>query len=132
MVLLIDRRKAAFFTLQNGSVIRKKDFFKDEYVPQVVKHGNDTWDAQNKIFRHIEDHLHRHLTTVIQKAQLFIGKEDIAGILIGSHKTLFTKIKQHLVYPLNTQVKGYFVVGLTMPFNTILARVQKEILRIDK
>lgn len=130
MVLLVDRQKAKMFTLIDGSVERVEEI-KDGHVPQKVKHGDDTWDAQNKIFRHIEDHLHRHLTLVSQKAAIFAKENHIAVIIIGSHKPLFSKIEKHLPYPLSQKVKGTFVTELKAPFNEVLKRAKRLIDQIE-
>jgi len=130
MVLLVDRKKAKLFTLVDGAVDRVEEFT-NSHVPQKVKHGDDTWDAQNKIFRHIEDHLHRHLTLIVQQAKLYAAKSHISGIVIGSHGPLFPKIEKHLPYPLSGKVKGRFVTELKAPFNDILKRAKHLIDQIE-
>lgn len=131
MVLLADRKRAKMFTLVDGMVGRKEEF-RNGHVPQKVKHGDDTWDAPDKIFRHIEDHLHRHLTLVGQHAFNFSKGDHIAGVIIGSHKPLFSKIEKHLPYPLSRKVKGRFVTELKAPFNEILKRAKRLIDQIEK
>ena len=100
LVLLVDRKRARMFTMSNGVVEADEELIIND-VPQKVKHGDDTWDAQNKIFRHIEDHLHRHLTLIAQNTASYAKKNNINRVIIGSHKPLFSKIKKHLPYPLN-------------------------------
>ncbi|MDO8269161.1 MAG: hypothetical protein Q7T54_00635, partial [Candidatus Levybacteria bacterium] len=95
LVLLVDRKRARMFTLANGTVERHLELSNDE-APSRVKHGDDTWDAQDKIFRHIEDHLHRHLEHVAKEALGFVKKEKITGVLIGGHRPLFSKIEKQL------------------------------------
>ena len=131
MVLLVDRQKAKMFTISDGAV-EKIEEFKDGHVPQKVKHGDDTWDAQDKIFRHIEDHLHRHLTLVGKKAAAFTKENNITGIIIGSHRPLFSKIEKHLPYPLSRKIKGRFVTELKAPFNEILQRAERLIEQIEQ
>lgn len=127
MILLVDRKHAKFFLLQDGVVISTKTELHNEYVPQKVKHGDDTWDAQDKIFRHIQNHLHRYLQEVAKEASDFARQDHIVGIVIGGHKQLFQAIKKHLPYPWKDKVKGYFVTELKVPFNEILKRAKKEI-----
>lgn len=131
MILLVDRQKAKMFTLVDGAVGQVEEF-KDGHVPQKVKHGDDTWDAQDKIFRHIEDHLHRHLALIGKKAAAFAKENSITGVIIGSHKPLFLKIEKHLPYPLSLKVKGKFVTELKAPFNEILRRATHVIGEIEK
>lgn len=131
MILLADRKKAQLFLLRDGAVISEKKEVLSEYVPQKVKHGDDTWDAQDKIFRHIQNHLHRHLLQVAHQAEDFAKKDHIAGIIIGGHKMLFMQIKKHLSYPWANSIKGYFVTDLKAPFNDIVAKAKKEVARIE-
>jgi len=131
LILLVDRKRARIFTIQNGVVDKDKEFV-NGHVPQKVKHGDDTWDAQDKIFRHIEDHLHRHLTFVVQNTADFTSKNHIDGLIIGSHKPLFSKIKEHFPCPLSKKVKGTFVTELKAPFGEILKRAKRAIDKIEK
>ena len=130
MVLLVDRQKAKMFTLVDGAVGMVEEF-KDGHVPQKVKHGDDTWDAQNKIFRHIEDHLHKHLVLISRKAAAFAKKNNITAVVIGSHKPLFSKIEKHLPYPLSQKIKGRFITELKAPFNEILNRAKLLVSQIE-
>lgn len=131
MVLLADRKMVKMFTLLDGS-IEEKEEFENEHVPQKVKHGDNTWDAQDKIFRHIEDHLHRHLKKVGERAAKFALKNNISELIIGGHKPLFSKIEKHLPYPLSQKVTGRFVTELKAPFNEILHRAQKHIAQSEQ
>ncbi|MEX2007456.1 MAG: hypothetical protein WD992_01670 [Candidatus Levyibacteriota bacterium] len=132
MVLLVDRQKAKFFTLIDGSVERA-DEFKNGHVPQKVRANEEHYYGRSdKILRHIEDHLHRHLTLVSQKAAAFAKENHITGIVIGSHKPLFSKIEKHLPPHLSKKVKGRFVTELKEPFNDILKRAKRLIDQIEK
>lgn len=130
LVLLVDRVRAEFFTLLDGSV-GSHEILKRDQVPQRVKHGNNIWDAQDKIMRHIENHLHRHLQNVSRAVSTFAKKNRIHGILIGSHKPLFQKIEKHLAYPFNRKIKGRFVTELKGPFNEVLRRAKKSISQVE-
>lgn len=115
----------------NGAVERSEEIM-DGQVPKKVKHGDDNWDSQDKIFRHIQDHLHRHLTIIAERIKFYAAQEKTAGILIGGNNQLFTKIKEHLPYPLSGQVKKTFLVDMKVPFNEILERVKGVIAEIEK
>jgi len=130
-VMLVDRKKAKFFILNNGKATATEEFV-NGLVPQRVKHGDNAWDAQDKINRHIEEHLHRHLQGVNLAFASFIQKNPSNLILIGSHRTLFSKIKKHLSYPYSKKVKGYFVTELKMPFGDILKRVNRTVEVIEE
>jgi|SRR3989338_3713715 len=131
LILLVDRVKAELFTLFNGSVGNRKNIKRDE-VPQGVKHGDDVWDAQDKIMRHIENHLHRHLLHVSEAVKDYSTRNKIDRIIIGSHKPLFAKIEKHLPYPLNRKLGGRFVTELKAPFNEVLARAMKVISQAER
>lgn len=75
LVLLVDRVRAEFFTLLDGSVGSHEILSRDQ-VPQRVKHGSNIWDAQDKIMRHIENHLHRHLQNVSMAVSAFAKKKS--------------------------------------------------------
>lgn len=118
LVLLADREKARLFTVHLGEIEEHKDVF-NGLVPQRVKHGDDTWDQQNKIQRHIEDHLHRHLKFIAQEAHDFAQKHPINFVIIGGHKDIIPKIQKHLTYPLNKMILGEFVTELNIPLNDV-------------
>lgn len=94
-------------------------------VPQKVKHGDDTWDQQNKITRHIEDHLHRHLKLITDEVNVFLKDFPAQFIIIGGHKDTIPKIKKHLTHPLNKMVRGEFVTELNLPLNDIFLASKK-------
>lgn len=119
LVVLVDRQRARFFTVHLGKVEDVYDYFSTD-VPQRVKAKKVDWGRYDKIPRHIEEHLRRHLKIIGQLAKTFIVGKNIHFILIGSHKELFPKIKYHLKYPLKSMVKGVFVTELNIPLNNIL------------
>jgi hypothetical protein len=131
MVLVVDRQKANMFTLINSMLVDQSTIF-DDQVPQKVKHGDDTWDAQNKIFRHIEDHLHKHLTLISQKATLFAKKNHVTNIIIGSHKPLFSKIEKNLTDSLTKKISGRFITELKVPMDEIIIRAKNVVNRIEQ
>lgn len=130
MILLVDRKRSKMFTLVNGLVMKNEEFkFSD--TPRKVRHGDDTWDAQDKIYRHIEDHVHRHLASIAESATIFAKQNHVSGIIIGGHKPLFSKIVNHLKYPLNKKVKGTFVTELKAPFDEIVKRAIDKISKLE-
>ena len=130
IVLLIDRKSARIFTLENGVHMRDEQIVGVE-VPQKVKHGDNTWDPQDKIFRHIQNHLHQHLTKIFEHVVLYAKEGQFNGIIIGSHKPLFTIIMKHVPSLLSQKIKGTFVTELKAPFGDILKRASKCIESIE-
>ena len=131
LVLLADREKARIFTVHLGKIEEHEDVFGID-VPQRVKRGDDTWDQQNKILRHIEDHLHRHLKLIAEKTNQFAKNNPVNFVLIGGHPEMIPKIKKHLPYPLNKMVLGKFVTELNIPLNEIFLNSKKVVAEIFK
>ena len=129
LVIVIDREKAKLLTVHLGQMEEQLEI-KGLEVPQRVKHGDDTWDAQNKIFRHIEDHLNRYLKMVAQKVSDFAKGKNINFILLGGHKELLPKMKTYLLYPYNKMVIGEFVTELNIPLNNILLHSKNVVSKI--
>lgn len=126
LLLLVDRKHARIFTLFKGIVESKGEYIEGN-VPQKVKHGDDTWDSPDKIFRHTEDHLHRYLIKVRDEVEDFVKNNRIDGIIIGSHRPLFPKIKKLFNPKVRQKIKGTFVTELKAPFNEILRRAKNVI-----
>lgn len=131
LVLAVDRQKALLFAMVDG-IVESNAVVLSNSVPQKVKHGDDTWDAQDKIFRHIEDHLHRHLEKVAKKTTEFAKKNRVSGILIGGHKPLFAKVEKHIPYPFSKKIKGTFVTELKIPQNDIIKKAVKKLERLER
>ncbi len=126
LVLIADRKQAKLFTLFKGTVSSLLDFSKND-VPQRVKHGSNAWDAQDKINRHIQEHLHQHLNSLSAIVKKYVKENPVDGILIGGHKNLFAIIKKYIPYPLSKKVLGNFVTELKVPLNTISKKAIREI-----
>ncbi|HEY5601442.1 MAG TPA: hypothetical protein VIK81_05170, partial [Patescibacteria group bacterium] len=124
MVLLVDRKKARMFTVHLGEIEEQKDIFVNN-VPQRVKSGDDTWNSQGKIFRHIENHLHRHLKLVASKTSEFVKNDGVDFLIIGGHKEMFLKLKKHLEWPVNKMIVGEMVTELNIPINKIFQNSKK-------
>lgn len=126
MILLVDRKKAIMFTYVDGVIENRRELH-DGHVPQRVKEINKAWMRQDKIFRHIEDHLHQHLKVVGDAALSFAKENHISFLFIGTHKPLYSKVEKYLPHFLLKKVKGKFVTELKGPFNEILKKVKQKI-----
>jgi peptide chain release factor subunit 1 len=125
LVLLVDRKKARMFTVNLGEIEEYKDFIVDA-VPQEVKVEEEHfYGRSNKISRHIEDHLNRHLKIVTEKLKEFIDGERINFILLGGHEDLFERVKKQLPKYLRDKVVGEFPFELNVPLNEILLASKK-------
>lgn len=121
LILLADREKARLFTVHLGRIEEHKDIFVGE-VPQNVKAKKIDWGRDNKIFRHIEQHLHYHLQFIAKAVLSFSQNKGIQFIILGGHREMIPKLRAHLFYPLNKMVKGEFVTALNIPKDHILEK----------
>lgn len=124
LVILVDREKARLFSVRFGEISEHLDVF-DDKVPQNVKAGDDSWDQQNKIFRHIEDHLHRHLKLISETVDDFVKNNPVSFVIIGGHQEMIGKFKKHLNYPLNKMVLGEFVTAVNSPLNKVFLQSKR-------
>ncbi|MCR4305539.1 MAG: hypothetical protein NUV73_00460 [Candidatus Daviesbacteria bacterium] len=131
LVVLADREKARLFTVHLGKIEEYKDIF-DDQVPQKVKAKKIDYGRDNKIFRHIEDHLHRHLQVISKATKDFTKGKIIHFIILGGHKELLPKIKAHLPYPLKEKVLGEFVTELNIPLGKVLLFSKKIAAQINQ
>lgn len=131
LCLLVDREKARLFTVHAGVVEEHKGFI-DSIVPQKIKSKKDQYGRDDKILRHIENHLEEHLQKVAQATKEFIVGKNVRFIILGGHKTLFSKVKKALPHPINKMVKGEFVTELNIPINEVFLKSKKVALGINK
>ncbi|HET9946837.1 MAG TPA: hypothetical protein VFQ63_02125 [Patescibacteria group bacterium] len=130
LVLLVDRKHSKMIMLREGSVQEQEEFTSSN-IPQRVRHGDDTWDAQDKIDRHIQDHISKHLIHMGKSAKIFADKNHATAVIIGGHQTFFPQIKKHLPKDISEKVKGTFIIDFKAPFNDILERANKLIATIE-
>lgn len=125
LVVLVDREKAKLFTVHLGKIEEQKDVFNGE-VPQNVKAKKIDWGRDNKIFRHIEQHLDKHLEFIAKAVLEFANGKGIHFIILGGHKEIIPRMKAHLLYPLNKMVKGQFTADLDLAIDKVLIK-SKEV-----
>ncbi|MCL4354653.1 hypothetical protein M1349_04280 [Patescibacteria group bacterium] len=127
LVLLVDREKARLFTVHLGKIEEYSEIF-DASVPQKVRaNEQDFYGRSDKIFRHIEDHLNRHLKLIASRVADFVKGKDISFIVVGGHKDLFKKMGKHLNKNLQKKLDGTFVTELNIPINDVFL-LSKEVL----
>jgi peptide subunit release factor 1 (eRF1) len=134
LLVVLDRAKAKFFLLNNGTVINFKTIF-DLSVPQKVHaDGEEAMHAKrsDKTDRHIKDHLNRHYKLIVEKLNEFASTTPIAGVIIGGHKTLFSSFEKLLPYVLQKKVVGEFIAELNTNDNQILQRAHEIIEKTNR
>jgi peptide chain release factor subunit 1 len=118
-VLVADSRTARIFTLYLGDFEEYPDEYIQHDVPDRVsakdsmtaEGGGDVWGGlgDQRIQRHIEDHIHRHLKNVSERAlQLFKAEKFARLILGGPDDKLLAWLKDHLHSYLRERLVGEF------------------------
>lgn len=133
LIVLPDREKAKYFMLYDGSIEDQGEVI-DKSVPQNVK-GRvpeaQYADRNDKIQRHINDHLHRHFQTITEHIQEFIDNRPITGVIIGGHKPLMSQFKKQLPKQLREKVVGEFVSELNINMNEMINKSRQVISRVN-
>lgn len=126
LFVIADRKFAKLLTFLDG-VLEDHLEIEDDSVPQDVKSNKEeNYARNNKIIRHIEDHIHRHLQLISKKADDFVGLKRIHGVFIGGHKEMHHLIKKHLNPSLQKKIVGEFVFPLKVNKNETLKRCEGE------
>lgn len=129
LIIVVDRARARFFTLKQG-IIEKQDEIIDKSVPQNIhSSARETrkLNREDKINRHIQDHLHRHFQIISKRINEFVHNVPINGVVIGGHKNIFHKFEKHLPKLLQERVIGEFISETQGSVNNILKK-SKEII----
>lgn len=133
-IILIDRKKAIFFTLYFDSV-ESREMIVEDTVPQNVK---GRWyevphvQRDDKVQRHIQDHMDHYFDYIALKAKSFIGKKFINGVIIGGHSDQMTQFEKHLSRELREKVIGRFVSELNVNFNKIIDKSIDAIRKLSR
>src|SRR3972149_6378836 len=132
LVILIDREKTRLFTVHLGEIKEHEDVFINT-VPQKVRADEEHfYGRSDKIFRHTEDHLNRHLRLVAEKAREFMKGKRINFIILGGHEELFEKMKRHLRKDIRDKIAGEFVTELNVPINSVYLASKKIAKHIEQ
>jgi hypothetical protein len=134
LVILNDRRRAILYTLFSGTLEDQKTVEGDT-VPQDAqgRWANSLRTArQDKMQRHIRDHLRRHFKIIAQKASRFAGRKEINGVIIGGHRKDIGKFEESLPRELKEKVIGSFVSGLHENINDIVSKSMNVAMEADR
>lgn len=107
IVVLIDRNRAKIIEV-NFSLEEAKSKVINSDVPQRIQAKGDNMGREDKILRHIEDHLHRHLVKVVKELKSFENSFPDELIVIGAQKELVGKFKNLLSKDFQKKVIGFF------------------------
>ena len=126
LVLLVDRKKARMFTVEQGEIIDRSELIGD-HVPQKVKStGRDISGGDGDIhFRYNEELLQHHVDLAAKAVTKFTKNNDIHFVIIGGHAEMFKKVIKSLPTSLQEKVVSSFVTELNIPLNDILLKSKK-------
>ncbi len=118
-VLVADTRNARLFTLFLGDFEEQPNFFIRNEVPDRVSAKKSmavsAWGVYSgmgdqRIQRHIEDHIHRHLRKVAERTFEILKKNGFDRlILAGPDERTLSRLKDHLHSYLRQRVRGEFI-----------------------
>ncbi|MDO8583038.1 MAG: hypothetical protein Q7R51_00725 [bacterium] len=132
LFVIADRKFAKILTFLDG-VLESHTEILDSSVPQDVKSNKEeNYARNNKIIRHIEDHIHRHLQLISKKVDEFVGVKPVHGVFIGGHKELLHLIKKHLNPNLRKKIVGEFIAPLKVFQNKIIKLCEKAMLQFER
>lgn len=120
-VLVTDARKARIFSLYLGDFEEHPDVFIEDEVPDRVRvsrsmtvsgtAGSGVWGGlgDQRIQRHIEDHVHRHLKGVADRTFRFFQERKFDLLILGGPEDkVLPWIKDHLHSYLQERLAGEF------------------------
>lgn len=132
LFVIADRKFAKILTFFDGVLENHMEIL-DPSVPQDVKSNKEeNYARNNKIIRHIENHIHRHLQLISKKVDEFVGTKPVHAVFIGGHKELLHLIKKHLNPGLRKKIVGEFTAGLKVFQNEILKCCEKVMLQFER
>lgn len=134
VVILVDREKAHVFVVSQG-IIESALEIADQSVPQNVHASapEDTHNGrENKINRHIQDHLHKHFQKIVAGVQDFLGNKKVTGVIVGGHRNIFQSFEQQLPKQLQERIVAEMVTELHVSINQLVAKSKKIIDEVDK
>jgi hypothetical protein len=131
IVLMVDRKRARLFTVHMGEIKEQEDILAEE-IPQKVRANDERYYGRSdKIFRHIQDHLHRNLVFIADKVDNFVREHDGAFLILGGHKEMLRRIKKKLSPCVQKMILGEFVSELNIPLNEIFLQSKKIAEKIE-
>ena len=115
-VLVADSRKARIFSLFLGEMEEHSEIFVEDEVPDRVRvnlsmTGTSTGVmgglGDERIQRHIEDHVNRHLKHVADKSFDFVKDKGFTRVILGStEEKILPRLKDHLHTYIRERVVG--------------------------
>lgn len=124
ILVLVDRNAAKVIEINISGKDTKSQSIKSD-VPQRILPKGENMGMEDKILRHIEDHLHRHLLKVSKELNKFESLCPNGLVVIGAQKELVGKFKKLLSKSLQNKVIGSFGANVDDPETEVKKKAQK-------
>lgn len=130
--VVVDRKKARYFTVYLDTIEEHYGVFKNEWVPDKVKEGEWAGLKQSRIARHIEDHVLHHLKDCAQFTFNFFRTHYFDFLIIGGHKEISAKFATLLHPYLKERLAGFFAAEPDSSLEEILTKSLAVAERLEK
>ena len=114
LFLIADSKKAFLFFFKKGEIVDSREFMHTGVKKMVKSDSGELHGRNDKLSRHIDKQLHKHLQLIIQQVEIFIKGKYINGVFIGGHKPLHHRIVSELPKALQEKVRGTFITELNI------------------
>ncbi len=114
LIIVADLKKADLFLFNKGEVELSKKIMDPGVRKRTRINSVELFGRNNKLSRHIDNQIHRHMQLIIQEAILLIKGKHINGVFLGGHKPLFHRIVNELPADLQKKLRGEFITELNI------------------
>lgn len=120
LFIIADLKKASLFLFKRGEVETNKNIMNPGVQKRTRINSGELYGRSNKLSRHIDNQVHRHLQLVIKEAVMLITGKHINGVFFGGHKPLFHLIEKELPVDLQKKLRGDFITELNIPEDELI------------
>lgn len=110
LVAVIERDKAEFFSIFLGEIEKDSEILLSDVPKKIRTSTSDDWHGrrEQKIERHIEDHLNRHFKAVALKIREHLEKNGYSHLILGGHQEARVKFQDFLDKNSAKKLVGFF------------------------
>jgi len=130
MAAVVERNRAEFISIFLGEIEGEPEVMESDVPKKIRTSSSDDWKGrrEQKIERHIEDHLHRHFKAIALKIQDYFKANKFDYLIIGGHKEMQVKLGELLDNKSAEKLIGFF----TLPHYKREAVKEKSLAIINK
>jgi peptide subunit release factor 1 (eRF1) len=131
-VVFLERDRARIFNYFWGEVEDETEEIISD-VPQRMNAARATWKGleERKIQNHIEVHINRHLKKIADRTEIYMKKNDIPHLVIGSHRELIERFKDYLSNETKKKIVGSYFIRTDQSLKRIKEKSQEVIDRFE-